>query len=435
MGTTKTRLGLPAAMLLGLAACSGQGAPDAAQTGATHGASQLPRAPEPNPDGTPDPAVLQRLLDAGVEPDEARLLALTTWRASNPEPGVAHVVLTYPWGDTSRIELRVRRVDASAIRPAEILDAAVAPGRVALAIRYYMPETDIPLTLGSALPPVARPRELDLLGLLIPTAHAQQFSGGYGEVFQSWLTETASDEVRDKLLNKTLGAKTGGRVGAAINVANAGKELHELSEKARKRIKELDELRKCIEGNPSGVKWVAGQKEKILEQLDEARAEIIADDTVRGVNTVTGAVAGVLTPIVGFLTGPALASSQHELEQLVKQRMDQIRRSAPECDKNSYVIDGVGDCRGPWKVCDVTKPFTFAACGGSMTHTPSSPRSGSFTFNHSGVRGNGSYTLTGDKNRMSATYQGTVCLPTGACIQQPPGKAVWTQTDDCDHET
>ena len=55
MGTTKTRLGLPAAMLLGLAACSGQGAPDAAQTGAMHGASQLPRAPEPNPDGTPDP--------------------------------------------------------------------------------------------------------------------------------------------------------------------------------------------------------------------------------------------------------------------------------------------------------------------------------------------------------------------------------------------
>ena len=133
-----------------------------------------------------------------------------------------------------------------------------------------------------------------------------------------------------------------------------------------------------------------------------------------------------------FLTGPALASSQHELEQLVKQRMDQIRRSAPECDKNSYLIDGVGDCRGPWKVCDVTKPFTFAACGGSMTHTPSSARGGSFTFNHSGVRGNGSYTLTGDKNRMSATYQGTVCLPTGACIQQPPGKAVWTQIDDCD---
>ncbi len=430
MGAAKTRIGLLAAMLLTLVACSGKTTPDAAQT-ATQGAGQ-PVAPEPNPDGTPDPAVVQKLIDAGVEQDEARLLALTTWNASNPEPGVAHVVLTYPWGDTSRIELRVVRVDAGDVQAAEILEASVEPGRVALAIRYYVPEADIPMTHASALPPALRTRELDLIGLLIPAAHAQQFSGGYGQVFQRWLTETASDEVRDKLLEKMLGTKAGGRVGAAINVANAGKELHELSEKARKRLRDLDELRKCIESNPSGAQWVAGQKEKILKQLDAARAEIIADDTVRGVNTVTGVVAGALTPIVGFLTGPALAQSQDELEQLVKQRMNEIRRSAPECDKNSYVIDGVGDCRGPWKVCDVTKPFTFAACGGSMTHTPSSARSGSFNFNHSGVRGDGTYTLTGDKNRMSATYQGTVCLPTGACIQQPPGKAVWTQIDDCD---
>ena len=88
MGTTTMRLGLPAAMLLALGACSGPVTPDAAQTGATQGASQLPRAPEPNPDGTPDPAIVQRLLDAGIEPDEARLLALTTWSASNPDCSV-----------------------------------------------------------------------------------------------------------------------------------------------------------------------------------------------------------------------------------------------------------------------------------------------------------------------------------------------------------
>src|SRR5688572_10018804 len=115
---TMKRIALLAPMMLVLAICAVNAPAENRTLPAAE--AQLPVAPEPNPDGTPDPAIVQKLIVAGAEPDEARVLALTTWNGSSPEPGVAHVVLTYPWDDTSRIELRVRRVDASEVKPAEI---------------------------------------------------------------------------------------------------------------------------------------------------------------------------------------------------------------------------------------------------------------------------------------------------------------------------
>lgn len=397
------RIALLAPMMLVLASCGGNAPAENRTPPAAE--AQLPVAPEPNPDGTPDPAIVQKLIDAGAEPGEARVLALTTWNGSSPEPGVAHVVLTYPWGDTSRIELRVRRVDASEVKPAEILESSVEPGRVALAIRYYVPEADIPMTLATALPPALRTREFDLIDLLIPKAHAQQFSGGFGEVFQRWVSETASDEVRDRLLNKTFGARLGGRISAQITVANAAKDLGKLSKEALKRIKELDELRKCIESNPRGAQWAPGEKEKILKQLDEMRADIIADDTVRGVNTVTGAVAGILTPVVGLLSGPALEWSKHELEQLVEQRMNQIRRSANNC-KKGYVIGG---CALQGEIPDVDGPFHARTNGVSFRFTPTGERAGTWDWKHSGAIGEGPYRITLNQDETS----GTLTLPPG----------------------
>lgn len=413
------RIALLAPLLLVLASCGGN-AP-AGKRNPSAAEAQLPAAPEPNPGGTPDPAIVKKLIDAGAEPDEARVLALTTWNASSPEPGVAHVVLTYPWGDTSRIELRVRRVDASEVKPAEILETSVEPGRVALAIQYYVPEADIPMALASALPPAMRARELDIFGLLIPTAHAQQLSGGFGQVFQRWLTETASDEVRDKLLDKTLGAKLGGRISAQINVANAAKDLSKLSEEALKRIKELDELRKCIESNPRGAQWAPGEKEKVLKQLDETRADIIADDTVRGVNTVTGVVAGILTPVVGLLTGPALEWSKQELEQLVEQRMNQIRRSANNC-KKGYVIGG---CELQGEIPAVDGPFHARASGVSFRFTPTGEKAGTWDWKHSGAIGEGPYHITLDKDETS----GTLTLPPGRNLVA--GQSFITQPWSC----
>ena len=97
----------------------------------------------------------------------------------------------------------------------------------------------------------------------------------------------------------------------------------------------------------------------------------------------------------------------------------------------AYRITGVGDCNVSNTVCDVDKPFTFAMCGGTMTHTPTSDRAGKHAFQHSGAHGSGTYALTGPEEEMTATYQNTTCAM-GRCFKTPNGKAIWTRIEACE---
>ena len=97
----------------------------------------------------------------------------------------------------------------------------------------------------------------------------------------------------------------------------------------------------------------------------------------------------------------------------------------------AYRITGVGQCTESHEVCDVSKPFTYTVCGGTMTHQPSSATGGSHSFLHSGMRGSGSYTLSGSEEEMTATYQTTTC-GMGQCFKTPNGKAIWTKIEACE---
>ena len=97
----------------------------------------------------------------------------------------------------------------------------------------------------------------------------------------------------------------------------------------------------------------------------------------------------------------------------------------------SYRITGIGDCPGPWDVCDTTKPFTFPVCGGVMTHTPKSDAGGSQTFSHSGAHGSGSYSFSGPEEKMTVTYRTTTCAM-GKCYGPLVGTAIWTKIDSCE---
>lgn len=97
----------------------------------------------------------------------------------------------------------------------------------------------------------------------------------------------------------------------------------------------------------------------------------------------------------------------------------------------SYRITGLGTCNTSHTVCDVDQPFSFPVCGGTMQHTPTSDRGGTHSFEHSGARGSGSYSLDGPEAEMTATYQNTTCAM-GRCFKTPNGRAVWTKIDSCE---
>lgn len=97
----------------------------------------------------------------------------------------------------------------------------------------------------------------------------------------------------------------------------------------------------------------------------------------------------------------------------------------------AYRITGIGQCTESHDVCDVSKPFTFSMCGGTMSHNPSSATGGSHSFQHSGAHGSGSYTLEGPEEEMIGTYQNTTCA-LGKCYKTPNGRARWTRIEACE---
>ncbi|MFT3897429.1 MAG: hypothetical protein QM719_07010 [Thermomonas sp.] len=117
-------------------------------------------------------------------------------------------------------------------------------------------------------------------------------------------------------------------------------------------------------------------------------------------------------------------------------------------EKSGYRIDisGIGRNTGggachvePITTCDITKPFSGEFCGGTLTHTPSSDKGGTFEMHVSGGGGSftqsGSYTLSGPEERMTATYASTkLCAQAGGrtiCLPPRTLSTTWTRIEDC----
>jgi hypothetical protein len=101
---------------------------------------------------------------------------------------------------------------------------------------------------------------------------------------------------------------------------------------------------------------------------------------------------------------------------------------------------GGGACHvEPITTCDITKPFVGEFCGGTLTHTPSGDKGGTFEMRVSGGGGSftqsGSYALSGPEERMTATYASTrLCAQAGGrtiCLPPRTLSATWTKVQDC----
>jgi len=114
-------------------------------------------------------------------------------------------------------------------------------------------------------------------------------------------------------------------------------------------------------------------------------------------------------------------------------------------EKNSYRIESAlcpGGGTETMDVCDVTKPFSVTFCGGTSTvrHTPSGEKGGTFSFRYTGPHGHaqntGTYTLSGEKGRLTATYANSpVCFTMQGqtlCQPAPSSSVTWTKIDDCE---
>ncbi len=435
-----------------------------ATSSAAAAASDLPTgpAPAPNPEGTPDPAVVERLVEAGIEPDEAKFLALTTYEITQPAPDVAHLVMAYPWGDVYRAGIRARRVDASEVKPFEVLASSIEPGEVSATYRYYVNLAELPPESFATLAAPAS-QGWHFTDFFMASAHAQRpqqlqpYSGpnamdassGWMEIAYTWAVSKLQGDARKAALKRVFGDKVAKGLGA---IETAGK-LTGISDEARKLLAELDRLRECAENptNPLTKKQYEqnpAEKQRILDAIAAAKASIQIGGTASISGTTGKAISGAggaVGKVLGVVLGPLVEKSNADIKQQMKDDVQRIRNMVPSC-KASYRIDFAtcpGGSRETIRVCDVRKPFTVTACGGmaSVAHTPSGERGGTFSFQfrgHGGMATNsGTYTLSGRPDQqLTVTYDNSPVCSTAQgmtqCHQVPSSSATWTKIDDCD---
>lgn len=475
------RMALLLPLLLALAACSrepdrtGPEAPAAAAATAST-VPDLPEGPAPaaNPDGTPDPAMVERFVAAGVEPDEARFLALSTYQITQPAPDVVHLVMTYPWGDVYRAGVRARPVDASEVKPFEVLASSIEPGRISGTYRFYVNLAELPPEAFAALTGPAQGMRLPSLGdFLVASAHAQQplqiqpYSGpnadlanrgsGWLEATYAWAISQLQDETRDAVVNKAFGSGAGGKITKVLDAVKHAKDASDLSGVTQKLLDELDKLRKCVQ-NPTEPKTKEryeqnpAEQQRLLDAIDAARAEIIISAAAVASGTtgeVVSGTGGAVGKVLGVALGPLIEKTKAEIEQQMQNSVQRIRNMVVPCTGWRLTVDGGGCGTVSFVTCDITKPFTETlSCPGAgtytVTHTPYSrgPAGGTVrtvvTQPNLRATADGTYTLsiqTGDRKEIEATYSvSNVCTTVAGKTHCYPsasgGTGTWRQTNE-----
>lgn len=116
-------------------------------------------------------------------------------------------------------------------------------------------------------------------------------------------------------------------------------------------LAELSKLEDCAKNptNPLTQKQYQEDptaRDRVLQQIAEARAEMIANTVVMELGVLNGYVAGFGPKWLGYVIGPGTAWSQATLKELNQQRLEEIKRAVTKCDCGPAGVSGGGSTGG-----------------------------------------------------------------------------------------
>ena len=317
-----SRILIVAAALL-LAACGGAG-PTATDAPTVTQPPSASSAPPVNQD------LLAQLTAQGLPIDDATFLAATTVEAAEQDKRTALVVEHLASGDT--VEFTVHVEPAAADEPGTVTaTSTTSETGISVHLEYVVAADDLPADIRKALTAGARPAVAALGGVATQLVASSSFF----EVTVDWIVKKVESTVRDDAIKGVLQNVAPKQVGTIMKIIKAGFTV----EKGVKVFDELDtllealgRLQGCAENptNPLTRKQYEqdpGSKERILEQVASARREIIAYSIAIQFGVLDGFAAGSGPKWLGYVIGPGLAWSKATLEQLSKERLDEIKRA------------------------------------------------------------------------------------------------------------
>jgi hypothetical protein len=286
--------------------------------------------------GSPLPAnqdLLAQLTAAGLPIDDATFLAATTVEASETAKRTAHVVEHLASGDTIEFTVHVEP-DAAGDPSSVSATSTTTDTEISVHLAFVVEADGLPSDVRDALTAGARPAVADLDGSLL-LADASLF-----DVTVDWILKKVESTIRDNAIKSVLQSVVPKQVGTIMKIIKAGFTVEKgvkVFDELDTLLEALDKLAECAENptNPLTQKQYQedpGAKDRVLEQIAEARREIIANSIVIQLGVLNGFAAGFGPKWLGYVIGPGTAWSKATLDQINKDRLAEIQRGVPRCD-------------------------------------------------------------------------------------------------------
>lgn len=290
---------------------------------------------EPLPDlGTADPERVAFLLQDGMEPGEAEILALTDVEVTSVEPQRTTLRMTLPWGDV--IDAVVAVDPGAAGKPGlpEVVTALTSDG-IDAELSYFVDAGTIPADVLRALGATGRTELLAAVHGFEPrTAEVDTV-----QVLVDWSLKKAGTEVRDRTIKAIVERYEPGQSGTVmplVKVGLAAKEGVNLYAELDAQLAALDRLRDCAEHPTNELtrrryEEAPQDQAQTLREIEAARVDLVSNSVVMQMGVLSG-LAGMAAPKwLGFVTGPATAWSKATLKDLNQQRIAELTRAIPKC--------------------------------------------------------------------------------------------------------
>lgn len=323
-----------------LVACGGGATPLASSTSAPAG-----------PGATPNPALLADLTASGVAADDAAFLASTSVEGASSGPGKAKIVEHLLSGDTT--EFTVSIAAATGGTPGLVsATSSTTADRIEVHLEYLVSAEGMSDDVRQSLEGItAAARRVAALGDPGPVLTADV---SVYQVLVDWATSKAESTARDSSIKAILESVTPGKAGLLMKLIKAGFTVEKgtkLSDKLDAQLAELDRLAECAMNptNPLTKKQYAedpGARDRILEQIQNARNELIANTIVMQLGVLNGYAASFGPKWLGFAIGPGTAWSKATLEDLNQQRLEEIKRAVTKCECQGGLSTGGGQSAG-----------------------------------------------------------------------------------------
>ena len=323
-----------------IAGCSGAPQGTAPAASAVPGNTVTPTVPLSSPAST----LLETLSPFDLAPDDLAFLAATTFEAPAAAAGTATVVGHLASGDTVTVTVSIAPADGGS--PGLVTaTSSTTPDRIEVHLEYLVAADGMSDEVRESLVGIVAAARA------VANANARPILTAEVSVYKvgvDWTISKVSSTLRDTSIRAFLEKAAPGKAGdlmRLVKAAFAAEKGAALSAQLDAKLAELEKLEECARNptNPLTIKHYdeePGARDRILEQIDSVRNDLIANTVVMQLGVLNSFMAGFGPKWLGYAIGPGTSWSKATLEELNKERIDEVRRAVPKCEC-ALVTDGL----------------------------------------------------------------------------------------------